>query len=247
MANLLGTDVNIPTIDISGFISSSWIYVLLIAVVGIILIFGIAILLFFMTYNRKIILFENISGRGYQPSLRTRARVIKVGSSGVEVLKTLKGGEIITAYGRRMGTNSYWFGKGQDGYWYNFVLGDLDVKLAIMDIEPVNPNVRMFHAARNKLTDNQYGEKKNWIEKYAPSMILLFTVIVLMVGLYIVSGKINEGLKASNNPEIAALNQQTAEILSQMSARLDTIQRNTPSGQGGSGLVPAINITGGGG
>lgn len=244
---VLGTDVSMPSMDITGFLSSTWIYVFFVAIIGFIIIAGIALLLFFLTYNRKIILFENVSGQGYQPVMRTRARIIKVGQSGVEVLKTLKGAEIISAYGRRMGKNSYWFGKGQDGYWYNITLGDLDEKLANMGVEPVNPNVRMFHAARNKLTDSQYGEQKNWVEKYAPSIILLFTVIVLMVGLYIVSGQINEGLQASNNPEVAETNKETAELLNQMASRLDRIQRGVDAGDDGSGLVPATDVNDGGG
>ena len=237
MAEILGTTINTPNIDISGFISSSWIYVALIAVVGFILIIGIAMLLFFMTYNRKIILFENVSGLGYQPTIRTRARVIKVGNSGVEVLKTLKGGETISAYGRKMGKNSYWFGKAQDGYWYNIVLGDLDAKLGMLDIEPVDRDVRMFHAARNRLTDATYGEKRNWIEKYAPSMILLLTVIVLMVGLYIVAGKINEGQMAT--AEAAEINKQTIELANGVLTKIDSIQRG-----GDSGIVQAIDLEG---
>ena len=243
MVELFGTTINTPSIDISGFLSSSWIYVLIVAVIGFMVIAGIAVLLFFMTYNRKIILFENVSGLGYQPVLKTRARIIKIGLSGVEVLKTLKGGEVISAYGRKMGTNSYWYAKGQDGYWYNFVLGDLDVKLAMLDIDPIDRDVRMFHAAKNKLTDAQYGHQPNFLEKYGPSMILLFAVVILMVGAYIISGKISEGLSAS--PEVAKVNKETAELLNQMASRLDSIQRgaNEPTGQGGSGLVPATNIT----
>jgi len=239
MVDILGTTINTPNIDISGFLSSSWIYVALIAVVGFILVMGIAILLFFMTYNRKIVLFENVAGLGYQPTVRTRARIIKVGGSGVEVLKTLKGGETISAYGRKMGRNAYWYGKALDGYWYNCLLGDLDAKLAMLGIEPVDRDVRMFHAARNRLTDATYGEKRNWIEKYAPSMILLLTVVVLMVGLYIVAGKINEGQMAT--AEAAEINKQTIELANGVLTKIDSIQRG-----GDSGIVQAIDLEGGG-
>jgi len=235
MADILGMEVNTPNIDISGFISGSWIYIAIIAVVGFILIMGIALLLFFNTYNRRVVLFENVSGMGYQPTIRTRARIVKIGTSGVEVLKTLKGGEIISAYGRKMGKNSYWFGKAQDGYWYNIVLGDLDAKLGMLDIEPVDRDVRMFHAARNRLSDATYGEKKNWVEKYAPSMILLLTVIVLMVGLYIVAGKINEGQMAT--AEAAEINKQTIELANSVLTKIDSIQRG-----GESGIVSAIDL-----
>ena len=242
MANILGFNVNAPAIDISGFLSSSWVYVLLIGIIGFVFIASLAILLFIMTYNRKIIVFENVSGLGYQPVLRTRARVIKIGKSGVEVLKTLKGGEIISAYGRKMGRNSYWFGKAQDGYWYNIVLGDLDAKLGMLDIEPVDRDVRMFHAARNKLTEGVYGEQRSWIEKYAPSAILLVTVIILMIGAYIVAGRISEG--QAGTAEAARINKETIELSNQVLTKLDSIQRGS-TGQGSSGLVPAVDLGGG--
>lgn len=240
MVEIAGTSVNLPTVDVSGFLSGTWLYIAVVFFIGLILIVGVAVMLFMMTYNRKVILFENISGRGYQPILRTRARIIKVGTSGVEVLKTLKGREIITAYGRRMGKNSYWFAKAHDGYWYNIILGDLDVRLNMLDIEPVDKDVRMFHAARNKLTESSYGEQKGWIEKYAPSVILLFTVIVLMVGLYVVAGKISEGQETT--AQAAEINQETIKIANDVLSKIDSIKRG-----GESGIVPSSEIDTGGG
>ena len=64
MAGVFGTGVEMPSIDITGFLSSSWIYVAIIVVVGLILIAIISALLFFLTYKRKIVIFENISGQG---------------------------------------------------------------------------------------------------------------------------------------------------------------------------------------
>jgi len=88
-----------------------------------ILITTVALLLFFRTYSRKIIVFENVSGQGYQPILRTRARIVKLGVGGEELLKTLAGGKYVSAYGRKMGKKTYWYAKGSDGYWYNILLG----------------------------------------------------------------------------------------------------------------------------
>ena len=79
---------SIPKIDVTGLFSNTWMWVLLVVIVGMILTIGIVLLLFFMTYKKKVILFENISGQGYQPILKTRARVIKLGIGGEEILKT---------------------------------------------------------------------------------------------------------------------------------------------------------------
>ena len=119
MLDDLGVGEYIPKIDITGFLSSSWIYVFIIVIIGLILIVGVALFIFFLTYKKKIIVFENIAGQGYQPVFRSRARIVKLGVGGEEILKTLFGGYYVSAYGRKMGKNIYWYAKGQDGYWYN--------------------------------------------------------------------------------------------------------------------------------
>lgn len=231
MADIFGFQVDTPTVDISGFLSNSWIYVFIVAVIGIILVAGIAILLFFLTYNRKVILFENVSGQGYQPVLKSRARIIKLGVSGEEILKTLKGGQYISAYGRKMGRNTYWYAKGQDGYWYNILLGDLDTKLLLLDIEPVDRDVRMFHVALDKLSHQTYG-KGSFLEKYGIHIMLFAFLIIMLIGFWIIAGKINEGLTAMDTA--AQINKETVELASGVITKIDSVQRG-----GTSGLAPA--------
>jgi len=244
MASILGLDVgvNTPQIGISGFLADSWIYIFIIAFIGIILIVGIAALLFMTTYKKKVVIFENISGRAYQPVLKTRARVIKLGLGGEEILKTLKGGQFLSAYARKMGRNTFWFAKGSDGYLYNFLLGDLDAKLAILDIEPVDRDVRMFHVGISKLADQTYA-KKNFLEKYGIHMMLFLFLIIMLVGFFLIAGQIKEGLIASNNPETAKINQETIELTNSILTKIDSIQRGGESGlkpatETGSGIVP---------
>ena len=227
MADIMGFDVNIPTVDISGFLSSSWIYVAVIAFIGVILVAGISIMLFFMTYNKKVVVFENISGMGYQPVLRTKARIVKLGIGGEEVLKTLAGGHYVSAYGRKMGKNTYWYAKGQDGYWYNCTLGDLDTKLSMLDIEPVDRDVRMFHVALDKLSHQTYG-KTGFLEKYGMPMLFITAIILMMVGNYIIAGKINEGIAASN--AAANVNLETVKAADAALTKVDSVNRGIDSG-----------------
>ena len=112
----LGVSDSIHKIELTGFLSNTWMYVVIIVFIGIIFVMGLVIFLFFATYKKKIVLFENIAGQGYQPVLKTRARIIKLGVGGVELLKTLSGGHFVSAYGRKMGKNTFWYCKGQDGY-----------------------------------------------------------------------------------------------------------------------------------
>ena len=234
MADILGVNLELPNIDISGALSGSWIYILIIGMIGLIIVGVIAILLFLNTYNRKVVFFENISGQGFQPVMKSRARIIKLSRSGEEILKTLKGGIFLSAYARKMGKNTFWYAKGSDGYWYNILLGDLDAKFGILDIEPVDRDVRMFHLGIDKIAERDYAQKKSFMEKYGVQMMVLVFLVIFLIGLFVISGKISEGLQAMSNPETAKINKETAELLSTVANKITVIQREVQSG-----LVPA--------
>lgn len=242
MVNILGQEIPV-SLDISGFISSSWIWVFIVFIIGVILVTGIGLLLFFRTYNRKIIVFDNIAGRGYQVAFRSRARIIKLGAGGEEILKTLFGGYYVSAYGRKMAKNQYWYAKGPDGYWYNFVLADLDTKNGILDIEPVEKDVRMQHVAIGNMARAQY-DKKNTMEKWVFGLFLLFMIIIFFVGMYVTWGRIGDATaplaQANDNAaKISESNARTTEILANIANRLGISPTPTTEGVGGSGLVPA--------
>jgi len=241
LLNDLGVEGKIPTIDITGFLSSSWIYIFIIVVVGFVLIVGIAIFLFLITYKRKVVIFENISGQGYQPILKTRARTVKLGIGGEELLKTLAGGTYISAYGRKMGKNTFWYAKGQDGYLYNVVLGDLDSKQAMLDIEPIDRDVRMFHVALDRLSNQTYN-KKSFLEKHAVHMILFLFLIVLVIGMWFIVGKIGEAVAplGAASETAAKIQETNAKITAQLEAVARALGHNIETiNSGGSGLTPA--------
>ncbi len=235
---------NIPRIDITGFFSNTWVYVIIIVLVAFFILLGVGIFLFFLTYKKKIILFENIAGQGYQPVLKTRARILKLGVGGEELMKTLAGGHYVSAYARKMGKNTFWFCKGQDGYWYNIVLGDLDSKKAMLDIDPIDRDVRMFHVALDRLSHATYG-KTSFMEKYGVHMLLFVFLIVMIFGLWFIVGKIGDATtplaQASNNAlMIQQANDQTLEKLDSLIRGLGYLPDElAPAGLGGSGLEPA--------
>jgi hypothetical protein len=233
----LGVADKIPSISLTGFFSSTWIYVAIAVVVGLILIGAVILILFLKTFNKKVILFENISGQGYQPILKTRARTVKLGVGGEEILKTF-GGKFVSAYGRKMGRNTFWFAKGQDGYWYNIVLGDLDSKRAMLDIEPIDRDVRMFHVALDRLSHQTYG-KNSFLEKYGIHLLLFVFLIVLILGMWFIVGKIGDAIaplsEATKNS--AALQEANAEITSKLASIVEKL--GITSTTGGSGIVPA--------
>jgi hypothetical protein len=235
MADILGFEVALPKLNIGGFLSNSWIYILIIGIIGFILIIAVALLLFLKTYNKKIVVFENISGQGYQPTLKTKARGIKLGSGGEEVLKTLAGGTFLTAYGKKMGRNSYWFAKGPDGYLYNVLLGDLDTKLKMLDIEPVDRDVRMFHVALDRLSHQTY-DKQNFLQKYGIHILLFVFLICLVGGMMLIISQVAKA--TSSLAATADTNRAVLEALGGVLNKANNIQTQTQTG--GSGLVPVV-------
>jgi len=234
----VGVGGSVPSIDITGFFSSSWIYIGIIIVLGIILIGVFSMFLFFITYKKKVVIFENISGQGYQPVLKTRARVLKLGVGGEEILKTLFGRIFLSAYGRKMGKNTYWYAKGQDGYLYNIILGDLDAKQAILDVEPIDRDVRMFHVALDRLSHQTYG-KNTFLEKYGIHLMLFFFLITLILGMWFIVGKIGDAVAPLSQSADLAMKVQESNII--ITSKLEGIVNNLArvSTSGGSGLVPA--------
>lgn len=241
MAGILGMDtgLNVPKVEIGGFLSNTWVYVFIVLIIGFILIIGALISFFFLTYKKKVIIFENISGLGYQPVMRTRARVVKVGNNSGELLKTFKGGAFLSADGKKMGKNTYWFAKGEDGYLYNIVLGDLDSKRAMLDIEPVDRDVRMYHQALDRLSNATYN-KPGFMERYGTQMILFFYLVIFILGMWFVIGQLKDvtGPLAAAQESSAKL-QETTNIAIM---RLDSLVRAlgyVPQNSTVTGLVPA--------
>lgn len=188
MVEVAGTNIPIPSFGIgSGMIT----------IIIAIFIVAVSCVIFwwvwntFRVYNKKIIVFENIAGQGFQPVFKDRARFVKVGDGGEELMLLLKKKVFRTAYGKKMGKNTYWFAIGQDGYWYNIVLGDLDAKMGMLDIEPVDRDLRGFHVASRRNTQQRYRKVK-FMEKYGSVMINGMFLIIMLIGVWFLADKMGE-------------------------------------------------------
>ena len=187
MVDILGlTNIEIPKFGIGTGRFTIILAIFLIVIAG-------AIVIWYVydrrLYNRKVILFENISGQGYQPTIRDRARLISLGDAGEELLFLRKQKKYRSAYGKKMGKNVYWFAVGQDGYWYNCILGDIDAKMGMLDIEPIDRDMRYMHVAIRKNIQDRYRKVK-FMEKYGAIMISGFFLLVMLVGIWFLLDKI---------------------------------------------------------
>lgn len=203
MVEILGFDTGLNFANGGGGMQLNWVLILIIflfLIVGVIVLY----LVYRMrVYNKKVIVFENISGQGYQPVLRDKARLIKIGDAGEEILYLSKKKVYRTAYGRKMGKNTYWFAIGQDGYWYNIVLGDLDAKMGMLDIEPIDRDMRYMHVAVRKNIQDRYRKVK-FMEKYGGVVLSGVFLLIMLIGIWLlldkigdIAGSINTALESS--------------------------------------------------
>ena len=192
MGEVLGleTGMNLPSFGF-GTGSSSWLLIGGLIIFALIIFFIAWFIIQWMTYNRKIIVFENISGQGFQPVFKDTARLVKLGDGGEELLYLKKKKVYRTAYGKKMGKNTYWFVVGQDGYWYNSVLGDLDAKMGMLDIEPIDRDMRYMHVAVRKNITERY-RKIGFMEKHGVMVLSMIFLIVLIIGIYFIVDKMAE-------------------------------------------------------
>lgn len=191
MVDVLGTQIPTPTLSSIG-ISSSTIYVLVSAISVSLAIAIITYIIFDRSqFNKSIVVFENIAGQGFQPVLKDKARTIRLGSGGEELLYLKKKKVYRTAYGKKMGKNTYWFVIGQDGYWYNSVLGDLDAKMGMLDIEPIDRDMRYMHVAIRKNIEDRY-RKVQFMEKYGTILMSGLFLVIILVGIFFLLDKIGE-------------------------------------------------------
>ena len=221
MVSIGGFDlgVNLPNFSTAGI--GFWITVVCLIVLAIILL-GAGAWLYIQkkAYYIKIRDFENIAGQGYQLCGRNTARLVKVGDGGEELLLLRKGKSFRTAYGRKMGKNEYWFCKGQDGYWYNTLLGDLDAKMGMLDIEPIDRDMRYMHVAIRKNIQDRY-KKENKLEKYAPIIISFIFLLIMIIAIWLLMSKAGDLINASKQVVESAV--PMADALNTVAGRLGTL------------------------
>lgn len=242
MAEILGVQVPDLSLNISDFIASTWWWVAIVVVLGIIITFTIFLLLFFRTYNKKVIVFENVGGVGYPiPVIKTRARTVKV-TSGFQVLKPIAnvGSKYLSSFGKKMGKNTYWFYRGADGYLYNFTLGDFDAKAGQVDIEFVDIDVRGFNEAMDRMIAAKY-DKQTLANKILLYGLPILLVIVFLVGIYLIIGKIGTATQPLSEAmkNVEGVTETNARITERLSLIVDRL-----GGGQGTTLNPDVAATG---
>ena len=172
-------------------------------------------------YKYKVVIFENIGGRGYQPTRTDRAMLSKIGDSGEEVLRLRKAKCYRTAYGKKMGKNVYWFAIADDGYWINITLEDLNKKLKTLNVNPIDRDMRYMSVAIRRNLKERF-ERTSFLEKYGGLIAYSSLIILTSLGMWLLFDKwleVSGSLTASMESASAVL-EETKRIL----GTIDTIK-----------------------
>tara|TARA_R100001530_G_scaffold6776_1_gene7722 strand:+ start:115 stop:807 length:693 start_codon:yes stop_codon:yes gene_type:complete len=229
MAEIFGVDLGVdPGSFVSGTgIGQTLVMASLIFVVALVASIGIWYYYNSKLYSKTINDFENIGGQGYQFIGKDKARLIKIGDGGEEILYLKNKKQYRTAYGRKMGKNVYWFAKGQDGYFYNVLLGDLDAKMGMLDIEPVDRDMRYMHVAIRKNIQERYN-KTSFMDKYGSWIMGGVMMLIFLGGMFFILDQIGNLLGEATSA-VAAV-ERLVEPIQQALGKVDSIC------SGGSGI-----------
>jgi len=222
MSSILGIDLGfkMPSISASSGFGANLTILFIVVLIVILGAFGVWLYFDFKAFNKKIVIFENIAGQGYQPTRKDRARTVKIGDGGEEVLYLRSNKVYRTAYGRKMGKNTYWFAIGQDGYWYNVLLGDLDAKMGMLDIEPIDRDMRYMHVAIRKNITERY-RKVGIMEKYGSIIIGGIFLLIMIVAVWFLLDKVGTLMKLSAG--VAEEMKVTQQLIQQALGKVDTM------------------------
>lgn len=140
------------------------------------------------TFNKNTTDFELI-GDHFEPTFRDKARTVKLGSGGFQVLYLRKAKVYRIAYGRRVGRNNYYFFIAPDGYPYNGMLAKNITLDGRVPITTTNPSMRAQYTALEKQIDALQGEKKTFWDKYGNWVITIGFVVIIGVFGYLYYGQ----------------------------------------------------------
>lgn len=223
MASVFGLDLGGATNPFAG-VGSSIGTNFLTALIWLIVIIALGVVAFMFWNNSKyrynVEIYENMNKGGYTRSGRDKAKLVKLGDGGEMILFLKKRKVFRTAYGKKMDANTFWFAIGQDGYWYNVTLGDLDAKQGMLDIEPIDRDMRYMHVAIRKNIQDRY-RKGTFMDKWGGWVLAGVFMIIMFLGIWFLLSKMGDTTNAmavaqSNSAELLRANTEILDKLANL-------------------------------
>jgi hypothetical protein len=175
-------------------------------------------------YNRNITAFDKV-GIFFEPVIRDKAKPVKIGSGGFEILYLKKLKVYKIAYGGRVGRNTYYFYILPDGYWYNGMMSSnlmaIDKNGGLIQVVTTNPTMRSQYTSLEKQIDTLHKAKVGIWEKYGSWILAIGFVLIAGVMLWL------------NYKEYVTAMSSLAGLVDKIGLLIDKVnamQGNTPTG-----------------
>lgn len=215
-----------------------WELVLFFVLFGVFIIAGavtVIIILSRLRWQFRVNILQDVDGSGQLKIIgRDKARPIAFGDGGEEIFLLKKNKKYKVSYGKRIGNKTIAWAVGNDGYWYNISLGDLDKRLMEIGVVPVDRDMRYATASVRKGIEQRYNDK-TWMDKYGAIMYfgLFFITMLLFAG--VMWFAFNQQIKVS---QANAASLETAERIMELAGEVLSAIDNIKQG-GGSGITPS--------
>jgi membrane protein implicated in regulation of membrane protease activity len=201
-----------------------------------------------LTYTKRIIIFEKVGDR-FQNTGVDSAKEVTIGVGGERVLY-LKKRKVWKVGEKQTNDKTYWFAILDDGYWYNFTLGDLNKKLGEFETTGISPEIhklmRYQSAGLRKNLEERHIKKKWFEHPLVPWIAAMLFVIITGVFFIMIGNKYFEKLPTVLDQQNTltertnALIEQGTELTRAMTNLLDTAdnicnKQDNSGNQNGSG------------
>lgn len=205
------------------------------AIFIIILVAGLGYVVY--AYRNKGIWKKNITafdivGTFFEPAIRDKAKVTKIGKGGFEILYLKKQKTWKLAYGGRVGRNTYYFFIMPDGYWYNGMLSAnilrIDKEGGLIPIVTTNPTMRSQYTSLEKQIDSIHKTEKSFMDKWG--------VWIFSIGFLLVAG-VFLWLIAQQNASVVSANVGMTDKIATLIDKINMMMSNTQGIEGAGGLI----------
>ena len=184
-------------------------------------------------FNKGIVAFDSV-GEYFEPSIRDRAKVVKLGKGGFEILYLQKQKTWKIAYGGKTGKSDYYFFILPDGYWHN---GKLSAKVSYLDKEgglvsvvTTNPLMRSQYTSLEKQIDSLTGQKAGFWDKYGGWVMSIAFVLIAGVLMWLIFREFSTAMGS-----LTSMNDKMAQLLDKVITISDNMGTATTNG----GLIKA--------
>jgi len=175
-------------------------------------------------FNKVTTDFE-IVGDSYTPERRDRAKLVRLGKGGFQLLYLQKAKVYRIVFGGKIGKNAYYFFIGKDGYPYNCTLSSEITADGKIPIKTTNALMRAQYTALEKLVEDLYKAKSSFWEKYGNWVMTIAFVLIIGVLAWLIYREMNSFWGQANT-----ILDHLAEMMKQIKEMQNAVPVNPNSG-----------------